>query len=472
MLEIKKYVNLPINSRVLIIVSTRNIKELWLVALFLLVFPLFSSAQEMIKGEREGSALVDRFAVRTNVLDWALTIPNIGFEFDLSGSEYNNMTLGLSAKYNWETSHTYAPAIVFNLFDVRPEFRYWYRTRKPVKGASKWDLQTILKDRKNPRSWRAHYIGAYVNYASYSFKFSERGIQGNTLFGLGASVGYNIPMYEYKSGVVDVELGFSVGLQVCDKQYFIHNHDTENYSYTKIDAPGSRDKVGFTPFPVVSDLRLAFVWRHKSIKDKVKEDEDRNRVVRHYNRIEGDHNFNDFTYESHNITLENTISNSRQRKAIMENDSLYRAGFVAELDKHEEKLLSDIPRAFPDDFKMDPRVHEIVKKYEQKLVHLVHKRKKKALSDFEAEWGKVKSVRDKEAKAAAKAVAKEEAKEKAEKTVKEKGQDDQKVKQSKDSKDSKEPKETKEAKEPKQPKQPKEPKEQQQKQQKQEKQGK
>lgn len=414
------------------ILDTKKIKELLLVASFLLVFSFAASSQEVVKEEREGTALVDRFAVRTNVLDWVMTVPNIGFEFDLNASEFNNMTLGLSAKYNWNTTQTHAPAIVFNLFDVRPEFRYWYRTRQPVKGASKWDLQTILKDKKNPRSWRAHYIGAYVNYASYSFKFTERGVQGNTLLGFGASVGYNIPMYEYKNGFVDVELGFSVGLQMCDKTYFTHSHNSESNSYTKLETSGSRDKLGLTPFPVVSDLRLAFVWRHKSIRDKVKEDEDKNRVVRHYNRIEGDHNFNDYTYESYNVTLENTISNSRQRKAIMENDSLYRAGFIAELDKHEEKLLSDIPRAFPDDFKMDPRVHEIVKKYEQKLSSLVHKRKAKALNDFESEWSKVKAVRKREAKAAAKDAAKAEAeaegkaekvdKEKTGKAVKEKGQ--------------------------------------------------
>ena len=80
---------------------------------------------------------IDRIAVKTNAFDWMLTVPNIGIEMDLNGSEFNSFTLGLSAKYNWNTYHynsnsgaTYAPPTTFNLFDIRPEAKYWYRTRK------------------------------------------------------------------------------------------------------------------------------------------------------------------------------------------------------------------------------------------------------------------------------------------------------------------------------------------------------
>ena len=37
------------------------------------------------------SPLIDRIAVKTNAFDWMLTVPNIGFEMDLSGSEFDQM---------------------------------------------------------------------------------------------------------------------------------------------------------------------------------------------------------------------------------------------------------------------------------------------------------------------------------------------------------------------------------------------
>ena len=51
--------------------------------------------------------LIDRFAFKTNAFEWLITVPNFGVEFDLKNSEYNNMTVGLTAKYNWNTLHKY-----------------------------------------------------------------------------------------------------------------------------------------------------------------------------------------------------------------------------------------------------------------------------------------------------------------------------------------------------------------------------
>ena len=36
---------------------------------------------------------IDRWSFKTNVLDWLLTVPNAGVEFDLSSSPYNRSTL-------------------------------------------------------------------------------------------------------------------------------------------------------------------------------------------------------------------------------------------------------------------------------------------------------------------------------------------------------------------------------------------
>ena len=210
---------------------------------------------------------LDRFAFKTNALEWLITIPNFGVEFDLLDSEYNNMTVGLTAKYNWNTTHNFdswsqefnpGPPVVFNILDIRPEFRYYYRTVKASskkKNADKFNIERFLKEKKNARPWRAHYVGAYVNYGNYALKFGQRGYQGD-VFGLGASAGYALPMYEYKKGFIDVELGFSVGLQLAVKDVFVHNPD--GFVYMKVTSESKG--LHMTPFPVVSEMRVAFAW--------------------------------------------------------------------------------------------------------------------------------------------------------------------------------------------------------------------
>ena len=109
----------------------------------------YASSETVTAGEGSSASvssknsLLDRFAFKTNALEWLITIPNFGVEFDLQDSEYNNMTVGLTAKYNWNTTHNFdswsqelnpGPPAVFNILDIRPEFRYYYRT---VKATSK-----------------------------------------------------------------------------------------------------------------------------------------------------------------------------------------------------------------------------------------------------------------------------------------------------------------------------------------------
>lgn len=354
--------------------------------------------------ETFNAPMIDRIAIRTNALDWMLTVPNIAFEMDLNGSEFNNITVGMSAKYNWNTLHfnrstdkTYAPPAAYNLLDIRPEVRYWYRTRQAVRKKGDWSVESILKNRKSPKTWRANYVGAYANYGTYTFKFGKKGMQGHA-FGVGASTGYSLPMYEYKNGAVDVELGFSVGLQLCTRDMFAHNPDGYFYAPVKEGTKG----LHMTPFPVVSDMRVAFVWRHKSIKDKVKEDVERSKVKAAFNTNEVDYNYNDFTKARYDEDLANTMS-SRERTALMANDTLYRKGYMKNLDGQEETLKGRVPIVFSDEFKTDPRVHAIVKEYEAKLYKLIEKRKKDAIRKFEKEWAEQKAEKAKSQAAAEKA---------------------------------------------------------------------
>ena len=352
----------------------------------------------------EKTRFIDRFAFKTNALEWLLTIPNFGVEYDLFGSEYNSMTVGLNAKYNWNTTHKYdtwsqgfnpGPPTLFNILDIRPEFRYYYRTvAAKKKHSDKFNLERLLKERKHPRSWRAQYIGAYVNYGNYALKFGKRGYQGD-VYGLGASFGYGLPMYEYKKGFIDVELGLSVGLQLAVKDVFVHNPDGFVYMKVKSESEG----LHLTPFPVVSEMRVAFAWRSKSIKDKVKEDKDRKRVKSYYEtRVKGDRiqpllDLNKEFYDTH-------ISNVMKPwevSSFKANDSLYRAGFDKLLKETADREIQQIASAFPSDMEQHERqdIRAYVEELKVELHELIEKTAKDTRKKFLKEYGAVRAAKAK-----------------------------------------------------------------------------
>lgn len=208
----------------------------------------------------------DRWSVKTNAVGWLMTIPNAAVEFDISNSVYNKLTLNLEGKYNGYTSHNFLPYMVMNYWEVRPEVRKYWRTDFRANSGTKPTLYEKLfsKQRVNPRYWRAYYLGGYLNAGGYDLKFSENGVQGKYI-GAGVTAGYSIPLYSYKKGYIDLELGGSLGLMMTRNNKFAL--DRENNVYIPTSDVRNWHIV---PFPVVSDLRVAFVFRFKSIKDKYK----------------------------------------------------------------------------------------------------------------------------------------------------------------------------------------------------------
>ena len=214
-----------------------------------------------------------RFGIRTNALDWLLTIPNISVEYDLGNTIRSKRTIGASIKWNWDTSHKLKPPTVFNILDGRVEWRQYFRTRQrppgvPAKGAN---LYTRLKEgvfttkRQAPRTERAYYWGIYANAANYSLKFGKEGKQG-TAFGAGLSLGYTAPLYGYDNGSIDFELGGSIGLLYTSYDVYTHDAESSTYAFDPAKSKGGH----LVPFPVVTDLRVAFVYRFMSVSEKYK----------------------------------------------------------------------------------------------------------------------------------------------------------------------------------------------------------
>lgn len=248
-----------------------------IVVCFLISITLSDTYAQTQRGKKEDAkaeeiSFKDRWGIKTNAVDWLLTIPNIGVEFDLGNTIRNKHTIGANVKWNWNTSQKYTPSIIFNVFDARVEWRQYFRTRQRGGVTKDAPLYTRLKEtvfttrRKNPRTWRAYYWGVYANASTYSFKLGKQGIQGNS-YGAGISLGYTAPLYGYRNNYIDLELGGAVGLLYAS--YDIFEHDAESGCYPRI---ADKCKGGhIVPFPMITDVRVAFVYRFVSVKDKYKQ---------------------------------------------------------------------------------------------------------------------------------------------------------------------------------------------------------
>lgn len=76
-----------------------------------------------------------RFSFHFNLIDWAMTVPSVGVEFDLSPSTKNNRSVLVFGKYNGQSKQSNVipqlnaqPSINFNMASARVEFRKYWRT--------------------------------------------------------------------------------------------------------------------------------------------------------------------------------------------------------------------------------------------------------------------------------------------------------------------------------------------------------
>ena len=218
----------------------------------------------------------DRIAIRTNVVDWVLTSPNFAFDYDIVSTAYDKQSVGVGLKYNWNTAHTYIPQRVYNLFDVRFDYRFYWR-QQPFDNRENfygdWEREWInsskgfdkLRARANcfravekPKTHISLFVGPYLSFSTFSFKLSaaKDGRQGLAV-GAGLTGGVALPLYGYKNGsALDLEFGGSLGFHFATYDFYAVDFDNNEYPKT-----GHRNL--FIPFP--SDVRLSLVYRFRSI---------------------------------------------------------------------------------------------------------------------------------------------------------------------------------------------------------------
>lgn len=203
----------------------------------------------------------DRLSLRTNSADWLMLIPNIGMEFDLKNTNYSRNAIGLNLRYNWQTSHTYNPGLVYNLAEVRLDFRNYFRvkeidtgsewTRNPHKHI--WDKVFSARHKRSKNPNAVFYRGAYLAYTKYSLMLGKEGRQGSAI-GAGYQFGMVKPLYVFRNGhSLDLDLGVALGIVYTS--YDKYRLDRNSNCYPKT------GKVDGQILPMLNELRCALVYR-------------------------------------------------------------------------------------------------------------------------------------------------------------------------------------------------------------------
>lgn len=253
-----------------------------LFALFMLVL-LYSNLFAITKADSiHDNSFIRRVSIHTNALDWFMTIPNLGIEYDLLNSEENRFSVLLQGKYNWNTSHSFKPRYVLNVANVSVEFRKYWRTghdetmtinkwvtRDTTVSRVRWFFKkfrhNVLSGRTlaRPRDWRAYYVGLYAGYDQYSLACFGKGIQGKGI-NLGISAGWSVPLYILRNGQsLDLDLGITLGAKATQYDRYHYINETGCYEYT-----GSKD-FHITPYPVIHQIKIGLAYRFRSIANKV-----------------------------------------------------------------------------------------------------------------------------------------------------------------------------------------------------------
>lgn len=218
----------------------------------------FVSAQETADSVSEPKSYVlqntvehvsfkDRWAFKTNALEWILITPNIGVEFDLSNSVYNKWTLSAQVRWNGGSDQTFSPDFDYSIFDGKLELRRYWRSK-----------QMLKKNKKMPKFWRAYYWGVYAQYTDYTLYF-KKGYTGQC-YSVGGSIGWEVPLYTFKTGALDLDLGLSAG--------FIYGKYKKREIQNGTSVFVKEQDWHFTPYPLPTEIRVGLVYRFQSIRNK------------------------------------------------------------------------------------------------------------------------------------------------------------------------------------------------------------
>ena len=220
----------------------------------------FRSGPGRLHSAGERCRFIDLWSFRVNAADILFTVPNAGLEVDLSRTPYNRMSFGADVKYRWNYRQN-PTNYLMNLLEVKPELKYWWRGNRDV-------------------SRFAWYAVLYANWGKYKYKFGpDHDGRDGKMYGGGVSLGFSRPLYQYRRAALDLEVGLSAG--VLKARYDAYTTADGGY----VTLPENSRDWHVLPYPVLSELRVAFVLRSLTVNDKYRKVKEQRLIRRQERRM-------------------------------------------------------------------------------------------------------------------------------------------------------------------------------------------
>lgn len=211
------------------------------VQLFVGVTGALGQGNQLYYNKVDTMELQNRFNLKTDAVGWLTLTPNLGLEFSLGNKNWNQWTVGVYGRANWDVNTRTKSYYVYDIFGARAEVRKYWHAKMPK---------------------RAYYIGLYGGANSFDIKFSDIGKKGNSFVG-GLMVGMVTQVYGYTNGAsLDLELGFSPGVVFADMHDYTRLYKGGKYYYSRT----TRDtgyKLTFNPWVYavsVDVVHVSFVY--------------------------------------------------------------------------------------------------------------------------------------------------------------------------------------------------------------------
>ncbi|MFC2264633.1 MAG: DUF3575 domain-containing protein [Prevotella conceptionensis] len=211
------------------------------VQLFVGVTGALGQGNQLYYNKVDTMELQNRFNLKTDAVGWLTLTPNLGLEFSLGNKNWNQWTVGVYGRANWDVNTRTKSYYVYDIFGARAEVRKYWHAKMPK---------------------RAYYIGLYGGANSFDIKFSDVGKKGNSFVG-GLMLGMVTQVYGYTNGAsLDLELGFSPGVVFADMHDYTRLYKDGKYYYSRT----TRDtgyKLTFNPWVYaasVDAVHVSFVY--------------------------------------------------------------------------------------------------------------------------------------------------------------------------------------------------------------------
>ena len=211
------------------------------IQLFVGVTGALGQGNQLYYNKVDTMELQNRFNLKTDAVGWLTLTPNLGLEFSLGNKNWNQWTVGVYGRANWDVNTRTKSYYVYDIFGARAEVRKYWHAKMPK---------------------RAYYIGLYGGANSFDIKFSDVGKKGNSFVG-GLMVGMVTQVYGYTNGAsLDLELGFSPGVVIADMHDYTRLYKDGKYYYSRT-TKDTGYKLTFSPWVYaasVDAIHVSFVY--------------------------------------------------------------------------------------------------------------------------------------------------------------------------------------------------------------------